>query len=212
MTSAEDIVMESLPSESQSHLLPEEIERYSAGGATDDEAARWDEHLLVCDECRRLVSEQDDFRVAMRSAARGLRQSKQERTAWAWHWTPLWVPVAAAVAVLLVVAVMFLPRWNGRQAPFAVTLTTARGPAAAAHAPARTPLSLTPDLTGLPQSASFRLEVVDAMGRPVWQGDYAGSAGKVSLPGLAAGVYFARINSRDGALLREYALEIGPAR
>jgi hypothetical protein len=210
MTSAEDIVID-MPSESQRHLRTEEIEKYSAGGASDDETARWDEHLLVCGECRRLVSGQDNFRTAMRSAARGLRQSEQ-RTPLAWRWIPLWVPATAAVAALLVAAIVFAPRWNGRQAPFAVTLTTARGPAIAAQAPERRPLSVAPDLTGLPRSASYRLEVVDAVGRPVWQGEYSGGAGRISLPGLSAGVYFARINSQGGTLLREYALEIGRAR
>ena len=107
---------------------------------------------------------------------------------------------------------VLLPRWNRTEAPIAISLTTVRGPAIEARAPAGRPLRLSPDLTGLPRSASYTMEVVDAVGHSVWKGEVTGSAPSASLPGLAAGIYFARIQSPDGALLREYGLEIGAGR
>ena len=209
MMSGELIELDRMASESQSHMLAEEIERYSAGTASEGETERWDEHLLVCGECRQLVSEQDDYHAAMRSAARKLGSAAKERVPRSWRWFPVWLPATAALAVVVLCAALWLPRWNRTPAPFAVTLSTARGPAIAANAPARTPLSLTADLTGLPAQSSYRLEVVDAVGRRVWRGSVAGDARKTALPGLGSGIYFARVYSPEGGLLREYELRIG---
>jgi hypothetical protein len=211
MVSAEIIVLRKMPSDSQSHMAPEEVEMYSAGRASEGEAARWDEHLLVCGECRQAVLDQD-YRAAMRSAARELRRPAEGRAPREWRWTPAWVSAAALLAAAAIVTAVLLPRWSRTEAPVAISLTTVRGPSMEARAPAGRPLRLSPDLTGLPARETYRMEVVDAMGRPVWTGDVTRGAPNASLPGLAAGVYFARLRSPEGALLREYGLEIGAGR
>jgi hypothetical protein len=210
MVSAEVIVLRKMPSEPQSHMAPEDVERYSAGTASEDESARWDEHLLICGECRRLVLEQD-YRTAMRSAARELRRPEEVRAPRAWPWMPIWLPAAAVLVVAAIITGVLLQRWNRTETPFAVTLTTVRGPAIEARAPAGRPLRLSLDVTGLPPSASYKVEVVNAVGKPVWKGEPAGGAPIAELPALTAGVYFARINSPQGVLLREYELKITAA-
>ena len=57
-----------------SHLGGEEIERYSLGEMSEEELARWEEHLLICDSCQRQVAASDAYVAAMRSAAAELRR------------------------------------------------------------------------------------------------------------------------------------------
>lgn len=58
-----------------SHLREEEIERYSLSEMSEEELARWGEHLLICDSCRRQVAASDAYVAAMRSAAAELRRA-----------------------------------------------------------------------------------------------------------------------------------------
>ncbi len=103
------VVMEKMPNESQIHLLPEEIRRYSAGAGSENEKARWEEHLLVCAGCRLAVSEQD-YAAAMQSAARELRRSGAERALAAGSRISIWILAAVLLAILAIVAIVFLRR------------------------------------------------------------------------------------------------------
>jgi hypothetical protein len=67
---------------------------------------------------------------------------------------------------------------------------------------------LHPDLTGLAEASSYRLEIVDLTGRPVRQGTLARAQKAVKVPGLAAGLYFVRVYPPSGELQREYGLQI----
>jgi anti-sigma factor RsiW len=61
------------------HLGGEDAERYSLGEMPEEELARSEEHLLICDACRRLVTDSDAYVAAMRKAAAKLRRkSKKE--------------------------------------------------------------------------------------------------------------------------------------
>lgn len=60
---------------SHSHLGGEEIERYSLREMSEEELARWEEHLLICDSCQRQVAASDTYVAAMRSAAAELRRA-----------------------------------------------------------------------------------------------------------------------------------------
>ena|SRR5947199_11775 len=57
----------------QSHLEPEEAERYLMGDSPEEETADLEEHLLVCEACREQVSDTGDYLSAMRGAASELR-------------------------------------------------------------------------------------------------------------------------------------------
>jgi len=86
-----------------------------------------------------------------------------------------------------------------------------RGTDTTAHGPSRRALLLQPDLQGLPSSPSYRIQVVDAVGSPVWQGNLATDAQpppSSMIPAQARGVYFVRVSLPSGQLLREYALEV----
>jgi hypothetical protein len=85
-----------------------------------------------------------------------------------------------------------------------------RGTDAQAHGPARRALLLQPDLSGLPASAAFRIEMVNNSGSIVWRGTLAAlpqPAGSL-VPAQPQGVYFVRVFLPAGELLREYALDL----
>ena len=90
----------------------------------------------------------------------------------------------------------------------AVSLTALRSSGAGSSAPAGRELMLHPDLTGLAEVSSYRLEIVDQTGRKVRQGTLARAPGGSQVPGLPAGLYFVRVYLPAGELLREYGLEI----
>ena len=183
------------------HLDDGEIERYSMGRCSGAELDRCDEHLLICEHCRRQVEEADAFAGAMRGAAAQGRERPRIRRDW--FRLPRLVPVFAAAALLTIA-------WFGAQRlvptppPATILLTASRGTGTQIQAPSATPLAFQPDLTGLPFWPSYRLEVVDAAGARLWQGAYPGPA----TPKMPPGACFVRLYSPYGELYREYGLEI----
>jgi hypothetical protein len=184
------------------HMNDSEIERYSMGRSTGAELDRCDEHLLICEPCRRQIEEADVFVRAMRQAAAPSQELPRIRRNW-FH-LPRLIPVFAGLAALLLVA------WFGAQrlvpTPPAATilLTASRGSGIQIQAPSGTPLALQPDLSGLPSWPSYRLEVVSAAGARLWQGVYPGPA----TPKMRPGIYFVRLYSPSGEIYREFGLEI----
>ena len=185
------------------HVEPEELERYSLGDTPAEEAAGVEEHLLICQHCRLKLDQTEEFLAAMQAAAAKLdRTGKRPR----WRLIPL-LGAAAGMAALVVLAL----RWQGNpQPPLAVDLIATRAGLSAAAVPAGRAIALHADLTGLPASASHRLEIVDRNGGRVWRGELAATRDAVNIPGQRAGVYFVRVYTQGGELLREYGLEIKP--
>src|SRR5450759_4593536 len=109
-------------------------------------------------------------------------------------------------AISLVVATLRLAQLPGPVV--GVSLTALRGNGAGSIAPAGRELMLHPDLTGLAEDASYRLEIVDRTGHTVRQGTLARAQNGIKVPGLSAGLYFVRVYRQAGELLREYGLEI----
>ena len=60
----------------QKHLGGEDAERYSLGAMSEEVVAHWEEHLLVCETCRREIAQSDAYVAAMRQAAEELRKGK----------------------------------------------------------------------------------------------------------------------------------------
>jgi anti-sigma factor RsiW len=55
------------------HVDQEELESYSMGRIPEEECVRLEEHLLVCDSCRKRLAETDLFIASMRLACARLR-------------------------------------------------------------------------------------------------------------------------------------------
>ncbi len=179
------------------HLEEEEIERYSLAASDEGELSQLEEHLLLCAACRKKVENSDRYVTSMRLAAVQIR-SEEKRA-------PRWAGMAFLLAAAIILAGVLLFRGNA-PVPFAVSLAATRGVGTNAQAPAGVPLALQLDLTGLPAAASYRVEIVDRFGKQVWAGNSPGHPATA----LLAGVYYVRIYSPAGALLREYGLEINP--
>jgi hypothetical protein len=130
------------------------------------------------------------------------------REPWRWNFRLL-LPAFAVCALLIATAVVRLsPRID--QSPTAIALFAMRGADTHSQGPARRPLLLRPDLTGLPASSTYRLDVVDNSGSLKWQGVLSVDAKPPSIivPPLSRGIYFVRVSLPSGQLLREYALEL----
>jgi hypothetical protein len=111
-----------------------------------------------------------------------------------------------ACGVLLMVAAFRLVQSRGPMV--AVSLTALRSNGAGGSAPSGRELMLHPDLTGLAESSSYRVEIVDQTGRAMRRGTLARGHNGVKVPGLSAGLYFVRVYLPAGELLREYGLQI----
>ena len=194
----------------QRHMDEEDLERYSLGNTSLEESESVEEHLLTCEDCRDRLHETDDYLLAMRTSSARLRRDEESAGSRQWKF-PAWFPTLAAAACLL--AVVFALRFGRPPGPLvSVSLTAVRGSEVGSSAPAGRELILRPDLTGLPDDSSYRLEIVDQTGRPLRQGTIARAQDGVKVPGLTAGLYFVRIYLPAGELLREYGLQISQPR
>ena len=193
------------------HATDETLERYSMNCLPEPELAEFEEHLLVCGSCQDRLAREDTIRQRVRDGATVLQRP---RTA-VW-WRPAkWAWAASLVAVG--VAVFGASAWQSLHrstaAPAVILLRTTRGTDNPALAPASAgqPLTLVLDLTDLQQLPEYKVEIVDAGGRPAFHANGSPQNGKLQVRltgGLSAGVYFVRLYAPIRELLREYELTV----
>ena len=180
------------------------IERYSMQTLAADEAAVFEEHLLICETCQGRLAREDAFGHAIRYAALqrcGRISHHQARMPIFKRLVP--VLACAAVALLFVLAGWRFSRRGALAPAIAVQLRATRGAQPGSQVPAGRRLALQADTAGLPPASSYRLELVDQDGRAIWKGTTANS----TIDALRPGLYFLRVDSPAGNLLREYGLE-----
>ena len=192
------------------HLEDGEIENYCMGAVSEEDSARYDEHLLICESCRNRVTASDEYVSAMQGAAlqsrRQSRRAEIRRT-----FFPRLIPIFSAAALLGLIALAAVRPWVRSAGPaVAINLEATRGAGIEARAPAERELLLNLQLAGLPTQSSYRVEAVDRLGKVVWQGVVASQDAKAvaSVPRKPAGTYFVRVYGASGELLREYGLEL----
>ena len=194
----------------EDHASDDLLERYAMGRSPAPEMAAFEEHLLACESCQDRLALQDNFRQGVR--ARGAVLQQPCTAVW-WRFPKLaWAAglVAAGLAVFAGFEWQSVRRAPGT--PAVILLQTTRGtedPTPAA--PAGRPLTVVLDLTGLQQFSEYKLEIVRAAGRPVFQANRAPQGNKLQATlsrGLAAGAYFVRVYTPTRELLREYALVV----
>jgi len=204
------------------HASDDALEQYLFGGLDEQEVASMEEHLLVCSTCQARLEETESFVTAMRSAARKLRAEppsvwEELRSRFSRLMampTPVWA--TAAVAALIVCALALAPSMLTRPtaAPvFAVALEAARGieGQVESRVPANTPLRFSVNLSELPLHDSYRVEVVDAQGKPEVELTVAAANGRLTADtgrALGAGRHWVRLyGSNDPqTLLREFGV------
>ena len=186
------------------HRDDEEIERYSLNAMQEAETAEFEGHLLVCETCRQRLDETEAYIAAVREAGTQIPHTEPERRTVRW-W--VWAGGLAAVAAAVVLAVRIAP--PGPAGVPAVVELRAYRDATAAEAPAGAAVRVKPDLSGLAAFDAYRVQLVDQSGAVRWQGQITSAQPAATLPGQPAGVYFVRVFSPSGELLREYALRAG---
>jgi len=191
------------------HVEEEELERYSARALSEARAEQVEEHLLVCEACRVRLDEVESFARGVAAAGRKLRE---ERSPKVWLGMRPHTVMALAASIVLAAGLVAVQRaWVPRPeaAPLAVVLQASRGAGGAAQAPAGIRLALQPDLSGIPASGRYFLEIVDTAGTALWQGTIAAQAPRAVTPPRSPGTYFVRVYSPSHELLREFGLEVG---
>ena len=197
-----------------SHPNDSDLEQYSMNRLPEERLATFEEHLLACESCQDRLLETEAYVNAVRSVSPKLRQANRPR--WRERYfgqRPTWVAAFAMSVVALCVGRIWLGPPRGPTDFAAVLLHSSRGieGLAVAQAPAGRPLALTIDLTELPALPSYRLEIVSATGKPVWQVTAGAREGKISQQlsqGLNQGQYYVRLYTEHSKLLREYGLRI----
>jgi hypothetical protein len=191
-------------------IREEEFERYSMGAMPEEAIAPFEEHLLICESCQHRLAQTDVYVAAMRQASARLR-SETLKPRLPWLRFPRLVPALAGLAMVIVAAGWWLGRMDvGEAHPFAIDLAATRGSSIEATAPAGRWLLLRLDLSNLPASPAYRVEMVDRSGNRVWQTHVPAHESKAyfKVPKTQPGVYFVRLYRPPGELLREYGFEV----
>jgi len=210
------------------HATEELLEEYSFGRIYEPQLGPLEEHLLICAQCQLALSEIDEYASLMKA---GLASFELERQCSGVPPRPPVRPAPSpgfalpqmigsdlllAMAFLLVLvgtAVAWRMQSSANSFPAStVTLIALRGGEGdVARAPSSRPLDLVFDRTDLPPDLSYRAEVVSSSGRQVWNGNVQiaeqSLTARVTNP-LGAGVYWVRLYSSSGKLLREFGLNI----
>jgi hypothetical protein len=198
-----------------SHPEEPDFEQYSMGTLSETRLEAFEEHLLTCGSCQDQLLEMESYVNAMRSASPKLRKARQSFWEDLFRWPrrpPLAAAFALSVAAIAVVGVWIVAA-PSRTEMASVDLHSSRGieGLATAQAPAGKLLSLTADLTELPFFPSYRLEIVESMGKHVWDAVAVPEGGKITkatTKSLGSGQYYVRLYAPNGELLREFSLAV----
>jgi len=191
------------------HLDDIQIESYSMGTVPAEAVDSIDEHLLICEYCRDRVARSDEYVRSMQTAAARIRDREK---GWS-GWIPrLPIPLLGVLTAGVVIAAVVGARWLNRLpvATAAISLTATRGSELSPTAPSQRLLQLSLDTAGVSAGPSFVVEVVDSVGKRIWQGDVHvdGATVAATVPPLSPGLYFVRLYSPAQNLLREYGLNV----
>jgi hypothetical protein len=200
------------------HPLEDEFEEYAFDRLSEERCAQFEEHLLVCERCQDQLAQTDEYILLMKQTAaqwRGASSGKAPRAGISP--TVLWSSMAAVLAAGLVTAALTLgvPHTGLAREPSSVLLIAMRGgqEQGMPRARAGAPVDITIDTSDFDDRHHLRIKMVDADGLPVWNGQAielaAGNRVSARIDArLAVGVYWIRLYSAEGELLREFGLRV----
>lgn len=196
---------------SGSHPNEDEIEEFVFGRLKGAELEEFEEHLLVCEQCRRRLTETENFVASTRAATRKIlgapAPSPKPR-----RFSPPAFAFAGALAVALVtLSFFFLPKLREAQP---VDLVAERG-STQIDARAGTPLKLRLKLSDLDESAVRSLEIVNAQGARMYTAPVSATGGYIlhDAPALPQGQAWIRLYAQPSPApaalpVREYSLRV----
>lgn len=203
------------------HITEETLEQYSLGILPEDEQREAEEHLLICPNCQRRLTESDQYVRTMQEAAAEYRRrhprkglTRASKLEWPFYRPRLvWALGAACLLWLVIWKFAFQADGGGYAvAPVAVQLQALRN-AAAGDVAAGVPLRLIADLNGLPERPTWRMEIVDAAGGAVGSFEARPESGRLEVEireGLPPGQYWVRVCEPDAGVRvhREFGLRV----
>lgn len=202
------------------HPTEELLEEYSFGRVCGPSLARLEEHLLVCADCQDQLKEVEACIALIKNATsawerdyHGMNTPLGARAKFP-HWRGALIGAALAAGLACVVLLgghPFSPDDPNR--PSTVKLMAMRGGefGGLASAPAGRALDLKMDRNSLPPEASYRMEMVNPEGGLVWSGVAQADGAALSAhitKSPRPGVYWIRLYSGDGELLREFGMRV----
>lgn len=203
------------------HPTEELLEEYSFGRICEPALGPLEEHLLDCTLCQSRLLVIDEYTALMKAGIAALERDRQAAFGRSPRFALPGIPgvnVLRAAAVMVVLASATIA-WR-MQPPSAVDsqaatvkLMALRGGEGdgAARAPSGRPLDLVIDRTDLPDSLSYRLEVISSSGRQMWSGAVQIADRSISAHltnPLRPGGYWVRLYSSGDQLRREFGLRI----
>lgn len=202
------------------HPTEEFLEEYSFGRVREPELARLEEHLFICAECQDRLSEVEACIALIKNATRawvrdydGMKPGFGARARFL-HGRSALVGAALAAGLACVVLLGGYPSSPIKSnRPSTVKLVAMRGGefGGLASAPAGRALDLELDRTSLPPRMAYHLEMVNQEGRRVWSGIPAADGAALSAhitESPRPGVYWIRLYSGGGELLREFGMRV----
>lgn len=196
------------------HPSEDARESYAFHRLSEEETARFEEHLLLCDTCQNALEETDQFILLVKAAAADSAPQVASRPI-----LPLGALKAVVwggslgVLILATLVISWRPEPSIASAPAPVTLASLRGSdgASMAHAPSRRPFVLAIEAADISPTGAYGIEIVSAAGKPVWKGSLTSSNMNLSavVPArLEPGMYWVRLYARESELLREFGLKL----
>lgn len=206
-----------MTSDLKRHPDQEVLERYSLGRLSEIECDQVDDHLLVCERCQTDLLAIDlyirDMKAACREVAARPAPEPRRILGRLFGYVPGPALAGAFAAVLLMIAVPFINEPGSYEPAVTVDLTAMRSGSTSEIATVESdrPLRLRFDADRLPEAPSFRGEIVNQSGTPVWSGGTTREEGKIVLETakpMGAGTYWIRLYADESEPLREFGLMV----
>ena len=203
------------------HVPEEQIEQYAMGKLSLNCCDALEEHLLICESCQLSLEEIDTYLTHVKVASARMLVAQERPSRWdtirggVFQWMSKPLPAFAGLACVAVgvVFVLTLPR-PAMQVPQKVTLESSRG--GQLELPlvqAGRAIQFSLDATGLPESPSYLVNIVDESGKLVYETTAIRSQDQQNVvvradSGLPVGKFLVRILDSKLQPLREYAVSI----
>jgi hypothetical protein len=201
----------------ESHSPEEVLERYAMRSLSEDESETLEDHLMFCRQCQMQLEQIESFLFAARQASRKIREEPRQpaisRAASrfrisGWLKSPKQLTLSLA-GLALVLCSVFMLRQPANQ-PFQQVKLDALRDAESNEIHAGQPLELLLNLSGMPPSPSYRVEIVDLNGSTISSSSVQVQSNSLTLrtdSKLPPGQYWVRLYLPDSTEpAREFAL------
>ncbi len=209
-----------MPVKIGSHFTEEILELYALGQLPEATIASVEEHMLVCEHCQARLEQVDQFLSITATAARELRmeaaeaekkQTERSKPILSWLWPIPKMALAGALGAGVLALGISYRQPHSPALATEVSFQSLRGADSSlvSRAPAGF-VNLRIDASEFPGATSYRLQLVQSNGNPVWEGVVEPANGQIRIQvpkRMEKGKYWVRLYEKS-VLLREFGLEV----